>query len=161
MRTIATALALILIPASAQAFENAIKCSDAALTEYAIANPMEPAERIADAAFEKCLSEWKDYIDRERSARAYAHSKPIKAGEPRPPAPPDFHTALDEVRGEHQRQAIPKVIEARACRNCLRTVRAGMLAVPSRVAARLPHLSKHDVAEIDAEIRAVLGEIGN
>jgi hypothetical protein len=31
---------------------------------------------------------------------------------------------------------------------------------PSRVAARLPHLSKHDVAEIDAEIRAALSEIG-
>jgi phage terminase Nu1 subunit (DNA packaging protein) len=43
----------------------------------------------------------------------------------------------------------------------LRTVRAGMLAVPSRVAARLPHLSKHDVAEIDAEIRAALNEIGS
>lgn len=44
--------------------------------------------------------------------------------------------------------------------NVLRTVRAGMLAVPSRVAARLPHLSKHDVAEIDAEIRGALSEIG-
>jgi phage terminase Nu1 subunit (DNA packaging protein) len=43
----------------------------------------------------------------------------------------------------------------------LRTVRAGMLAVPSRVAARLPHLTRADVAEIDQEIRAVLGEIGN
>lgn len=42
----------------------------------------------------------------------------------------------------------------------LRTVRAGMLAVPSRVAARLPHLSRADVAEIDAEIRAALVEIG-
>jgi phage terminase Nu1 subunit (DNA packaging protein) len=42
----------------------------------------------------------------------------------------------------------------------LRTVRAGMLALPSRVAARLPHLSKHDVAEIDAEVRAALSEIG-
>jgi phage terminase Nu1 subunit (DNA packaging protein) len=35
-----------------------------------------------------------------------------------------------------------------------------MLAVPSRVAARLPHLSKHDVAEIDAEIRVALAELG-
>jgi phage terminase Nu1 subunit (DNA packaging protein) len=42
----------------------------------------------------------------------------------------------------------------------LRTVRAGLLAVPSRVAARLPHLSKHDMSEIDNEIRAALGEIG-
>jgi len=42
----------------------------------------------------------------------------------------------------------------------LRTVRAGMLAVPSRIAARLPQLSRADVAEIDAEIRAVLIQIG-
>lgn len=42
----------------------------------------------------------------------------------------------------------------------LRTVRAGMLAVPSRVAQRLPHLTAHDVAEIDAEVRAVLSEVG-
>jgi phage terminase Nu1 subunit (DNA packaging protein) len=41
----------------------------------------------------------------------------------------------------------------------LRGVRAGMLALPSRVAARLPHLSKHDIAEVDAEVRAVLSEI--
>jgi phage terminase Nu1 subunit (DNA packaging protein) len=42
----------------------------------------------------------------------------------------------------------------------LRTVRAGMLAVPSRVSQRLPHLSAHDVSEIDAEVRAALVEIG-
>jgi phage terminase Nu1 subunit (DNA packaging protein) len=43
----------------------------------------------------------------------------------------------------------------------LRTVRAGMLAVPSRCAARLPHLTPHDVAEIDREVRTVLTEIGS
>ena len=42
----------------------------------------------------------------------------------------------------------------------LRGVRAGMLAVPSRVAQRLPHLTADDVAEIDAEVRAVLLELG-
>lgn len=31
----------------------------------------------------------------------------------------------------------------------LRQVRAGMLAVPSRVAARLPHLTPQDIREID------------
>jgi hypothetical protein len=31
----------------------------------------------------------------------------------------------------------------------------------ARGAARLPHLTPHDVAEIDAEVRAVLSEIGN
>ena len=43
----------------------------------------------------------------------------------------------------------------------LRGVRAGMLAVPSRAGARLPHLTPHDIAEIDAEVRAVLTELGN
>ena len=42
----------------------------------------------------------------------------------------------------------------------LRAVRAGMLAVPSRAAQRLPHLRAHDVDEIDHEVRAVLTEIG-
>jgi hypothetical protein len=36
-----------------------------------------------------------------------------------------------------------------------------MLAVPSRAGAQLPHLTQHDIAEIDAEVRAVLTEIGN
>ena len=34
-----------------------------------------------------------------------------------------------------------------------------MLSVPSRVAQRLLHLMAHDVAEIDAEVRAMLTEI--
>lgn len=38
----------------------------------------------------------------------------------------------------------------------LRDVRAGMLAVPSRCGAVLPHLTAFDVAAIDAEIRAAL-----
>jgi terminase small subunit / prophage DNA-packing protein len=42
----------------------------------------------------------------------------------------------------------------------VRTVRAGMLALPSRVGARLPHLTAHDIGEIEAEVRAALTEIG-
>jgi phage terminase Nu1 subunit (DNA packaging protein) len=42
----------------------------------------------------------------------------------------------------------------------LRTVRAGCLAISSRCAQRLPHLTAHDIAEIDAETRAALSEIG-
>jgi len=41
----------------------------------------------------------------------------------------------------------------------LRTVRAGVLAVPSRCAQRLPHLTPHDVGAIEAEIREVLAGI--
>jgi terminase small subunit / prophage DNA-packing protein len=43
----------------------------------------------------------------------------------------------------------------------LRLVRAGMLAVPTRVQQRLPHLTTHDVAEIDLEVRDVLKEIAD
>jgi phage terminase Nu1 subunit (DNA packaging protein) len=39
-------------------------------------------------------------------------------------------------------------------------VRAGVLAASSRVAQRLPQLSLHDISEIDAELRAVLTELG-
>ena len=42
----------------------------------------------------------------------------------------------------------------------LRGVRAGMLAVPSRVQQRLPHLTAHDVVEIDREVRLTLTEMG-
>lgn len=40
----------------------------------------------------------------------------------------------------------------------LREVRAAMLALPSRVHHLLPHLTPHDVASIDAEVRAALTE---
>ncbi|MFC4667128.1 DNA packaging protein [Seohaeicola nanhaiensis] len=43
----------------------------------------------------------------------------------------------------------------------LRGVRAAMLALPSRVAQRLGHLSPHDVAEIDREVRDALEELAN
>jgi phage terminase Nu1 subunit (DNA packaging protein) len=43
----------------------------------------------------------------------------------------------------------------------LTTVRSGMLALPSRVGARLPQLTPGDVAEVDREVRAVLMELGH
>jgi hypothetical protein len=39
--------------------------------------------------------------------------------------------------------------------------RAGMLAVPSQCVARLPHLTPHDVATIDAEVRETLAQCGS
>lgn len=41
----------------------------------------------------------------------------------------------------------------------LRSVRAAMLAVPPRAAQRLPHLTAHDVAELDREVRDALNEM--
>ena len=41
----------------------------------------------------------------------------------------------------------------------LRVLRAAMLAVPSRVGQRLPHMTSHDLSEIDAEIRIALSDL--
>ena len=42
----------------------------------------------------------------------------------------------------------------------IRRSRALVLAVPSRCRQRLPHLTQHDVSEIDHELRAALTELG-
>jgi hypothetical protein len=49
----------------------------------------------------------------------------------------------------------------RAWGDVLRMVRIGMLAVPQRVAQKIPHLTRQDVSEVDREVREVLREIGN
>lgn len=49
----------------------------------------------------------------------------------------------------------------REWQNVLRDVRSTMLAVPSRVGSKLAHLSAHDVAEIDSEIKAALEGLAN
>lgn len=43
----------------------------------------------------------------------------------------------------------------------LRMVRSGMLALPSRVQQRLGHLSAHDLAVLDREIRDTLDELSD
>ena len=45
--------------------------------------------------------------------------------------------------------------------NVLRDVRSTVLAVPSRVGSKLAHLTAHDVAEIDREIKAALEGLAN
>jgi hypothetical protein len=42
----------------------------------------------------------------------------------------------------------------------LRLIRSAVLTARSRVAERLPHLTAHDLAEIDAEFRAALSTLG-
>jgi phage terminase Nu1 subunit (DNA packaging protein) len=57
-------------------------------------------------------------------------------------------------------ELLPADAVAREWQDVLRTVRAGVLAITSRVRSQLPHLSAHDGAVIDAEIRAVLSALG-
>ena len=59
-----------------------------------------------------------------------------------------------------QRELVPAAEVKAEWSGVLRTVQAGMLAVPSRSADRLPGLTPHDVSEIDREVREVLTEIG-
>lgn len=53
-------------------------------------------------------------------------------------------------------ELVPASEVEREWADVLRTVRASMLAVPSRIAARLAHLSADDVSVIDREVREAL-----
>jgi phage terminase Nu1 subunit (DNA packaging protein) len=67
----------------------------------------------------------------------------------------ELHNAAS--RGEMVRAADVE----REWANVLRDVRSTMLSVPSRVGSKLAHLSAHDVAEIDSEIKAALEGLAN
>jgi phage terminase Nu1 subunit (DNA packaging protein) len=67
---------------------------------------------------------------------------------------------LAELRTAEKRGELLDAAEVeRAWGGVLRTVRASMLAVPSRIGARLPHLTAADIDEIDREVRDALGEV--
>ena len=70
--------------------------------------------------------------------------------------------ATAELKLAHQRGALLDAAAVEAEWSAmLRSVRAAMLAVPSRVASRLPHLTAHDISELDLEIREALTSLGN
>ncbi len=58
-----------------------------------------------------------------------------------------------------RRDLVPAADVQREWTDILRTVRAGLMAVPNRVQQNLSHLSAHDVAVIDREVRAALVEV--
>jgi phage terminase Nu1 subunit (DNA packaging protein) len=66
-----------------------------------------------------------------------------------------------EIKAAKLRGSLVEAAEVEAAwSGVLRTVRAGMLAVPSRVSQRLPHLTAADVAVIDRGVRDALIEVG-
>ena len=68
---------------------------------------------------------------------------------------------LAEAKGRRlRRELVPAADVESEWSSILRTVRAGMLAVPPRVQQKLPHLTTHDATVIDAEVREVLTEVG-
>ncbi|MFG3593240.1 hypothetical protein [Bradyrhizobium sp. RDI18] len=84
---------------------NPDECSDAALVEFAVANPMEPAERIAALTFEKCIEKWREEAEEIIKAD---YSRPMRNILPTADAWVSFE------RDRFRREGIAKVIEARA-----------------------------------------------
>lgn len=64
--------------------------------------------------------------------------------------------ALELKNAASRSEMVKADLVERAWSGILRDLRAALLAVPSRVGSRLPSLAAHDIAEIDAEIRATL-----
>lgn len=60
-----------------------------------------------------------------------------------------------------RRELVPAAEVEREWAGILRGVRAGVLAVPSRLRQLLPHLTATDVETIDAELRRVLEDISH
>lgn len=63
--------------------------------------------------------------------------------------------ANSKARGE----MIAAIEIEKAWAGILRDVRAALLALPSRAAGKLGHLTPHDIAALDAEVRDVLTEL--
>ena len=58
-------------------------------------------------------------------------------------------------------EMVKAVVVEREWVGILRDVRSTLLAVPSRVGAKLPHLTPHDVAELGVEIKSALEALAN
>lgn len=68
----------------------------------------------------------------------------------------------EETRVARERGELVSAVEVeREWTSILRDVRSTMMAVPSRVGANLPHLTPHDLAEIDREIKSALGSLSD
>ena len=91
---------------------------------------------------------------REKASRGVAVMDDLKAEKIRQAREAADKLALQNAaaRGELVRAS---EVES-AWSNVLRDVRSMMLAVPSRCGASLPHLTAHDVAAIDGEIKSAL-----
>lgn len=96
-----------------------------------------------------------------------------QGGPGRPPAPGESleaarrrkETALADLRVLEARRRAGELVDveavAREWADVLRLVRSSVLAVASRVRARLPQLTAADVAVLDEELRAALAAVAD
>jgi phage terminase Nu1 subunit (DNA packaging protein) len=60
-----------------------------------------------------------------------------------------------------RRELVPAAEVEREWSAIMRRMRAAVLAIPSRMRQTLPHLTAHDVAAMDGELRRVLEDLAN
>jgi phage terminase Nu1 subunit (DNA packaging protein) len=103
------------------------------------------------------------YADQEafqRASRATPRAVPLAKATEQRARLASAQADLAELKAAEKRGELLAAAEVeRTWGGILRTVGASMLAIPSRVGARLPHLTAGDVDEIDREVRAVLTEV--
>ena len=109
-------------------------------------------------------------FDLEASVRSYCqHLREQASGRKAGDAPMKDRARLAKAMADsvEQKTAIRagKLVDAEAVarewEGICSSLRAGILRVPKRAAARLPHLTQQDVCAIDAEVRALVTELVN
>jgi len=98
---------------------DALQCSNAALNQYALSSA-DPAEKVAEAAFEKCSDRWKeaaealsrdDQVGNSQSQEADENCLTTKLGYTY--CPPSLYY-LNAARQQFEHDAVVKVFEIRA-----------------------------------------------
>jgi hypothetical protein len=91
-------------------------------------------------------------LDDETAPLPYAEAKALRETFLARKAKLDFEIQAGKLLAED--------VVRREWSSILGNLKSGMLAVPSRCGARLGHLTAGDIAEIDAEVRTVLAQLG-
>jgi phage terminase Nu1 subunit (DNA packaging protein) len=106
-----------------------------------------------------------DHVTTKRGGKRPGAGRPRAPGESLENARRRKERALADLRELEVRKKRGNLVDADAVAtewtNVLRQVRARVVAVASRVHARLPHLTAHDASVLDEELRLALAELAN
>jgi len=131
------------------------------------------APRIGTLAREGRIPRWADArFDLKPAVRGYVESLRLKSGSLALASNPELNAEkirlaranAEKVEAANARargELAPLSDVEREWTGILRDVRAALLALPSRAAARLGHLTPHDVKTLNSEVRAVLEQLAN
>ncbi|WP_244511610.1 MULTISPECIES: DNA packaging protein [unclassified Rhizobium] len=108
-----------------------------------------------------------DNIDTNRSAAQKQTSLQFDAGRPENVGAERLRLVKEQADAAALKNAMLRrdLVDAaeveREWASMLRMVRTSVLAVPSRLRQTMPHLTAHDIAEMDAELRHALEKLSN